>query len=1041
MIRSQRESARKSRVRNSHKACRRLPTSCLAAAIASVLSGPVIATTANWTAGNGNYADAANWDTNPIVPLNNGVTYDVFIPSGNRNITFDSLVPGFVDSLNIGSGADFITDSGAAFTASMTSANGASLIAEDGSALNLGSGNLDASNLIVRKGFGGSGGATITTSITSWTGASGFGQARSLSADGAGSLLDLSSLTQLERGGSNTNADVRITASDGGRVDLSSISAFDDSTTGTNGGIDLASRDAGSEIDIAGITTISDANIEVRDGGDITASLVSITGRSQLLKRGVDDLDGDGVDMIDLSALVTADNTTFIAEDGATLNLGTTSINQSDLIARKGFGGSGGATLTTAVTSYVAASGFAQSRAITADGAGSLVDLSTLTQLERGGSNTNADLRITASDGGTVDLSTITAFADSTTGTNGGIDIASRDAGSLVDISGVTSISDANIEVRDGGDIAGQLQSITGRSQLLKRGLDDNDGDAIDMIDLSALVSADNTTFVAEDGATLNLGTTSINHSDLIARKGFGGSGGATLTTAVTSYVAASGFAQSRAITADGAGSLVDLSLITQLERGGSNTNADLRITASDGGSVDLSGITAFTDSSTGTNGGIDIASRDAGSEVDISGVSSISDVNIEVRDGGDIKAQLTSLTGRSQLLKRGVDDADGDTVDMIDLSLLAVADNTSFIAEDGATLDLGTTSINATDLIARSGFGGNGGALVTTSVTSYTGANGFAENRNFTADGAGSLVDLSNLTHVERGGSNTNADITLTAENGGRVDLSNINSFADSTSGTNGGISIVARDAGSEIDLAELSQLDFAEISIDNTARVELGKLASFDGGTIDMRSTDVGAHDLHLAASFALGENGVVDVASSTAAVVVAPGSPAGAADGSLTVTSGGTLSGSGTVIGTLINQGQVQPGNSPGILSVDGDYVQDSSATLALEIGGLLAGDEFDVLDISGTASLAGILELSLFGGYAPAANDSFVILLADAGISGMFDAVSCSNCSALEFEIVYGVDFVSLNAVAIPLPPALWLFASILPPLLIRKRRSV
>lgn len=51
------------------------------------------------------------------------------------------------------------------------------------------------------------------------------------------------------------------------------------------------------------------------------------------------------------------------------------------------------------------------------------------------------------------------------------------------------------------------------------------------------------------------------------------------------------------------------------------------------------------------------------------------------------------------------------------------------------------------------------------------------------------------------------------------------------------------------------------------------------------------------------------------------------------------GGTLSGSGSVLGDLSNlSGTVAPGNSPGALTVTGDYVQGGEATLEMELAGV-------------------------------------------------------------------------------------------------------
>src|SRR5262249_19692738 len=40
------------------------------------------------------------------------------------------------------------------------------------------------------------------------------------------------------------------------------------------------------------------------------------------------------------------------------------------------------------------------------------------------------------------------------------------------------------------------------------------------------------------------------------------------------------------------------------------------------------------------------------------------------------------------------------------------------------------------------------------------------------------------------------------------------------------------------------------------------------------------------------------------------------------------GGTLAGSGTINGNVINSGQVNPGSSPGILTINGNYTQTAS-----------------------------------------------------------------------------------------------------------------
>ena len=109
-------------------------------------------------------------------------------------------------------------------------------------------------------------------------------------------------------------------------------------------------------------------------------------------------------------------------------------------------------------------------------------------------------------------------------------------------------------------------------------------------------------------------------------------------------------------------------------------------------------------------------------------------------------------------------------------------------------------------------------------------------------------------------------------------------------------------------------------------------------------------------------------------------------------------GTISGVGTVGGDLDNSGAtVAPGNSSGVLAVDGNYTQGSGGTLAMEIEGLAGPGEggHDQLAVAGTASLDGTLDVTPVGGYADPTvrgnSDSFT-LLTSTGLSGTFATVN-------------------------------------------------
>jgi len=90
------------------------------------------------------------------------------------------------------------------------------------------------------------------------------------------------------------------------------------------------------------------------------------------------------------------------------------------------------------------------------------------------------------------------------------------------------------------------------------------------------------------------------------------------------------------------------------------------------------------------------------------------------------------------------------------------------------------------------------------------------------------------------------------------------------------------------------------------------------------------------------------------------------------------GGILSGSGTIGASVVNAGQLAPGASAGLLRITGDYTQTSSGRLSVELGGSIAGTSFDQLQISGSASLNGTLNVSTINGFRPAFGDSFRVL---------------------------------------------------------------
>ncbi|MCK6621885.1 MAG: tandem-95 repeat protein [Calditrichaceae bacterium] len=129
-------------------------------------------------------------------------------------------------------------------------------------------------------------------------------------------------------------------------------------------------------------------------------------------------------------------------------------------------------------------------------------------------------------------------------------------------------------------------------------------------------------------------------------------------------------------------------------------------------------------------------------------------------------------------------------------------------------------------------------------------------------------------------------------------------------------------------------------------------------------------------------------------------------------------GTIRGGKTLdvrAAAFTNNGAVNPGTSPGLLIVLGDYPQSASAALNIEIGGNAVGSEYDQLAVSDTARLGGTLNVSLVNNFTPALTDSFSILTY-AGRNGQFDSVNIPTVNGDPvFEYFYRSDRLILKTV--------------------------
>jgi hypothetical protein len=111
------------------------------------------------------------------------------------------------------------------------------------------------------------------------------------------------------------------------------------------------------------------------------------------------------------------------------------------------------------------------------------------------------------------------------------------------------------------------------------------------------------------------------------------------------------------------------------------------------------------------------------------------------------------------------------------------------------------------------------------------------------------------------------------------------------------------------------------------------------------------------------------------------------------------GGTLSGFGTITGSVQNAGTVSPSTTAGVLKISGAYQQTKTGVLTSVITGTSPGTKFGQLSVGGQATLAGTLKVNPGNGFNPHGK-SFSVLLYHSR-SGKFTTLSGSPAYTVSY----------------------------------------
>jgi outer membrane autotransporter protein len=189
-------------------------------------------------------------------------------------------------------------------------------------------------------------------------------------------------------------------------------------------------------------------------------------------------------------------------------------------------------------------------------------------------------------------------------------------------------------------------------------------------------------------------------------------------------------------------------------------------------------------------------------------------------------------------------------------------------------------------------------------------------------------------------------------------------------------------------------------------------------DNGTLAFNRSDnivfdgkiSGAGNVHQIGSGSTDLTG--DSSAFTGATTVSNGTLAvdGSLGGTLSVQSGGTLAGTGTIGTTTIAAGgTIAPGHSPGTLHVNGDITFESGSIYSADIKPDQTGD---LIASSGKATINGgtVQAVKAGGVYTP--GSQWTIVSANGGVSGTFDALT-QNMPFVDLSLAYDANHVYID----------------------------
>ena len=618
--------------------------------------------------------------------------------------------------------------------------------------------------------------------------------------------------------------------------------------------------------------------------------------------------------------------------------------------------------------------------------------------------------------------------------------------GSL-DVANVTSVNSGQINISSGTvdysrlvSLAGTAFSITGGSANLPIMTDlTNGGIKVTggSLNIPKLTNVSGATIDINGAYNYNFSlVTNIDGASVFA------TGGAKLAFPVVTQYTNTAYWNIRYIRATGLNSSIDLSGVNTITNG-SNYYYRLDIEALSGGKVDLKNVVQIVDPTTGDSRyrSINVKADGVNSVIDFSALQSFQDVSnygedatktwpgyssLTVSNSGTvISPQLQSLGAVT--INHGVGSLDVANVTSVNSGQINITSGSvnypkltslmgSLLKMTGgnlsvpklATIQNSTIDINSpvnynfanvTNIDSATILATGGANLTFPLPTTYTNSIGAT---TIQASGDQSSVNLPALIRISNSADYTRrTDFNALA--GGMVNLSAVQLVTDPANGDTRyrSINMKADGLNSQINLNSLvSYQDVSNYGESSTSTWPgYSTISAVNDGKLILPST-----------GFILRDSGTVIYVNNSSI------------KGKFTLRGGAGIQAQngGYYQGNITNDGGViSPGASAGTvgtLTIDGNYTQTSTGVLNIEVNGTTPGTQYDQLVVTGTATLAGRLNVS--AGFTPSVGNTFQFLQAGS-ITGDFQVVSLPTLSGgVALTKTTGATDVTLNTIAAP-----------------------